>query len=231
MEFQRNLTSLRKLSNNNFRDLSKLPESIGMYLPILYYIFIVFMSYHRSYLHNLNEYCLCSDSGDLISLEHLCIDGTAISTLPLSVKNLKKLKGLDLSSNEKLRHVPDYIQYLSGLKVIYLSSTKILSLPGTIGKLVNLSYIVPYHTERLKRLLDELHQLTNLQGISLQYSDISSLPNIEVLQSLEKLDLHYTQKLQALLDGIFVGLNIRKMDLSASSISSLPQVYWTPSKP
>jgi Leucine-rich repeat (LRR) protein len=164
-----------------------------------------------------------SNAGNLISLERLCINDTAISTLPMSIKYLKKLKGLDLSSNRKLRHIPDYIQYLSGLEEIYLSRTKIVSLPGTIGKLANLSYIDLNYTGRLKRLPEELNSLTKLEEISLQCSGITSLSNIEGLQSLEILDLSGNTKLETLPAGIFAGLNISTINLSSCSISSLPK--------
>jgi Leucine-rich repeat (LRR) protein len=196
--------------------------SVSVYLYCLLYLLCIFHIINHTYISLMN-FSSISNAGNLISLERLCINDTAISTLPMSIKYLKKLKGLDLSSNRKLRHIPDYIQYLSGLEEIYLSRTKIVSLPGTIGKLANLSYIDLNYTERLKRLPDELNSLTKLKEIYLHCSGITSLPNIEGLQSLEILDLSKNTKLETLPAGIFAGLNISTMNLSWCSISSLPK--------
>jgi leucine-rich repeat protein SHOC2 len=246
-----NLKSLKNLKLAGFHDILGLPESIGKCLPILSFflkevnvqdkrhnriltllLMMHFPSFSKSgnlkklellMVRNASKMHYFGELGGLTSLKYLCINDTAISTLPLSIKYLKKLKVLDLSSNKKLRHIPDYIQYLSGLELIRLSRTKIVSLPGTIGKLANLSYIDLDYTERLKRLPDEFNSLTNLKVISLEHSGISSLPNIEGLQSLEKLDINGSTKLETLPDGIFAGLNIRTIDLSSCSISSLPK--------
>jgi len=53
-----NLKSLKILKLDGFHDLLGLPESIGKCLSILSSIFIVYISYHKSYLHIFDEFFL-----------------------------------------------------------------------------------------------------------------------------------------------------------------------------
>lgn len=80
--------------------------------------------------------------GGLRRLAHLTLDHTGIEALPNSIRRLKHLTALELSSSSALSYIPEGISALRGLEVLNLKNCGALTeLTEGIGSLTNLTRI------------------------------------------------------------------------------------------
>ncbi|XP_062175533.1 putative disease resistance protein RGA3 isoform X2 [Alnus glutinosa] len=92
-----------------------------------------------------------------------------------SIGKLKHLKYLDLSTNSKIKKLPDSITRLQNLQTLKLSRCKLLEeLPRDIKNLVNLRHLEIDICLGLSYMPVGLGQLTNLQTLSAFYVDSGS---------------------------------------------------------
>jgi internalin A len=93
-----------------------------------------------------------------------------------------------------LKEVPESVRDLKDLEYLLLSSNEIEELPQWIGELKALEY-VNLTGNRLRRLPDELTALTHLKVLWLLYNRLEELPDALQHLPLEKLELHGNREL------------------------------------
>jgi len=72
---------------------------------------------------------------NLEKLKYLDLSENNLTSLPNSIRNLEKLKYLDLSENN-LTSLPDFFETLKRLRTIYLSDNNICKIPATLSNIV-----------------------------------------------------------------------------------------------
>ncbi|CAK8543201.1 unnamed protein product [Lathyrus sativus] len=142
-------------------------------------------------------------------LRYLDLSDSSFETIPNSIANLKHLRSLDLSYNDKIRTVPYSICELLNLQVLWFHGcTKLEKLPKGLGKLINLRSLT-VTTKQSMLPHDEFASLNNLQTLrfyfcgNLKFLFKQPLPSIEELYfescgSLESLPLYIFPKLKTL---------------------------------
>ncbi|XP_045793320.1 disease resistance protein RGA2-like isoform X2 [Trifolium pratense] len=144
-------------------------------------------------------------------LRFLDLTDSSFDTLPNSIGELKHLRGLGLSNNNKLKRLPHSIFKLHNLQFLYLDGcTELETLPRGLGKMTNLR-LLSITTKQSVLTLTEFVNLNHLKCLVFQYcknmkfvfSGEQQLTSIETLclyscGSLESLPLHIFPKLQSL---------------------------------
>ncbi|MCP4762103.1 MAG: leucine-rich repeat domain-containing protein, partial [archaeon] len=128
-----------------------------------------------------------------------------LSFIPESIRKLKKLRILDLSSNgltlfsgvtpiggesnPGLNLLPDWFGNLTTLEELNLSWNKLTSLPESFGNLKNLK-ILHLYKNKIRKLPESIGNLKKLQEIYLSQNELTTLPNTFCdLRSLQEIDL------------------------------------------
>jgi midasin (ATPase involved in ribosome maturation) len=157
-------------------------------------------------------------------LRYLYLDYSSFETLPNSIVELKHLRVLSLSANNKIKRLPHSIFKLHNLQLLAVNGcTKLETLPKGLGKMTCLRYL--YITTKQSVLsLTEFANLKNLQVLAFRncknmkfvFNGTQKLTSIETLflfscGSLESLPLHIFPKLQSL---TIVDCNMLNMSLN-----------------
>jgi Leucine-rich repeat (LRR) protein len=91
-----------------------------------------------------------------------------LDSVPRSIKKLKYLRYLDLSSNYNIKKLPDSITWLQNLQTLRLSKCKSLKeLPRDIKKLVNLRHLELDGCKSLEELPGDIKKLINLKHLEI----------------------------------------------------------------
>ncbi|MDP3533514.1 MAG: leucine-rich repeat domain-containing protein [Alphaproteobacteria bacterium] len=171
--------------------------------------------------------------GDLENLEtlHLGRDrfsstkhtyGNKIATLPTSIKNLKKLKILNISYNN-ITFLPNEIGNLKNLTNLDLSANQLTILPNVIGNLNNLKEL-NLSNNKLTTLPDSVGNLNNLTELNLSNNKLTILPDsVGNLSNLTK--LYLSQNALSNLPNTTKNLiKLTELYVNANNITSFPNV-------
>jgi Leucine-rich repeat (LRR) protein len=100
-------------------------------------------------------------------LRMLDLSNRNLDSVPSSIRELKHLRYLDLSNNQKMKKLPDSINRLHNLQTLILFSCYSLEeLPRDIKKLVNLRHLEINDCHALMYMPHGLGQLNNLQTLT-----------------------------------------------------------------
>ncbi|KAF5459632.1 hypothetical protein F2P56_019566 [Juglans regia] len=105
----------------------------------------------------------------------ICLEGTGIKELPVSIENLTELKQLDLDDTG-IKELPSSIGNLTKLEVLSLNDTCIKELPSSIGNLSELEKLYLNGTV-IKELPSSFGNLAKLEALYLNGSSIEELPS------------------------------------------------------
>ena len=123
----------------------------------------------------------------------LNLSNSGITSLPSSIKRLKNLKYLYLSSTSKLLSLPPESGELSSLEILSLHASPISSLPPSIGRLEKLRCLNLGYTKKISNLPSTIGDLSNLEDLDLNSTGITTLPiSVGNLAKLKTLDLRYS---------------------------------------
>eukprot|EP00833_Pecoramyces_ruminatium_P001884 jgi/Orpsp1_1/1175916/evm.model.c7180000055710.1 len=116
-----------------------------------------------------------------------------------SLKNLKKLKVLDISwfNDNVLRSVPEFVYSLITLKQLIIRENKITSISDSLGNLKNLE-LLDLSNNRLTKFPAKLSELKNLKILNLGYNNINDeLPGyLNSFSNLEEIDLNGNENIK-----------------------------------
>ncbi|KAG2675476.1 hypothetical protein I3760_12G005600 [Carya illinoinensis] len=112
---------------------------------------------------------------EMVFLYGICLEGTGIKELPVSIENLTELKQLDLDDTG-IKELPSSIGSLTKLEVLSLNDTCIKELPSSIGNLSELEKLYLNDTV-IKELPSSIGNLTKLEALYLNGSSIEELPS------------------------------------------------------
>ena len=125
-----------------------------------------FFNYYRD-SPGIGRLCIPQEIGNLVNLKKLDISDTMIRSLPTSIRQLRCLKELNLSSTVNLLNLPEEIGNLMSLNVLNLYKSAIELLPPSIRKLKNLEELDLYETTISEKCLEEIKSLTSLKFLIL----------------------------------------------------------------
>ncbi len=178
--------------------------------------------------------------GLLFDLENFNLSGNSINgKLPESLKNLQKLKRLDLSdcrfendmweiitempnletlilNNAQVKTMPDKIGRLNRLKVLLLNQNEVSTLPLELSRLADLQ-ILGIADNYLEVLPDWFSGLKNLQTVHLQKNKIKTLPNYFVFPNLQELNLQENEIVE-LPDNLDESTNLKMLNISSNRL-------------
>lgn len=231
---QEELEDLNDIWGVNFsgRDLTELPESIGM-LSQLTTLFVYFneltslpesigklsLLTHLDVSYNELEY-LPESVGKLSLLTDLDASNNILKDLPGGIADLSRLTTLDVSENE-LDALPEGMDQLSALSTLNISNNRFISLPDGIGKLPSLTTLSMYYNE-LTDLPESIGALTGLESLDISHNPLECLPgSVCELTGLTELDISYN-RLKGLPENMFELPRLRKLNVSHNELTGLP---------
>jgi Leucine-rich repeat (LRR) protein len=142
-----------------------------------------------------------------------------LTHLPYSIRNLSKLKNLDLASNQ-LTKLPYSFYNLIDLTYVDLSNNQLTAL-HSIGRLINLEYLI-LSNNQLTRLPYSIGRLINLKYLLLNKNNLTRLPySIGNLKSLNTF-ITSNNLLKKLPDSIGELGNLTIFNVSNNHLSKLP---------
>ncbi|XP_027341683.1 putative disease resistance RPP13-like protein 1 [Abrus precatorius] len=172
------LKCLRVLSLSNYKNITELPDSIGM-LVLLRYLDLSSTSIKRLpdatfNLYNLQtlklSYCrylveLSDSLGMLVLLRHLDLSSNSIKRLPDATSKLYNLQTLKLSNCKSLVELPAQIGNLVNLRHLDISDTNLTEMPTQICRLQDLRTLTSFIVGKEDGLrISELRKFPYLQG-------------------------------------------------------------------
>jgi Leucine-rich repeat (LRR) protein/predicted transcriptional regulator YdeE len=115
--------------------------------------------------------------GKLDSLEYIYLQNNQISdSIPSSIRNLKRLRVLNLSNNN-IQTIPTEISELDSLRKLYLAKNELSILPSGIGGMGALEELFINNNQlNWNALPEEIGQLNKLQLLKLTNNKISYIP-------------------------------------------------------
>jgi len=125
------------------------------------------------------------------NLEYLSLEGNHIQFLPDSFSNIKTLKFLDLSYNQRIwgRQVIREVSDMEGLTTLALAGNRIYKVPPEIGKLTNLK-VLGLEENLITTLPPQIKRLRSLEVFYLGNNKIAEIPKeIGKMRSLQQLDV------------------------------------------
>ena len=148
--------------------------------------------------------------------------------MPENIKNLSKLKFLDVSYNPLIK-VPESIGNLKQLRMLILKGSWIKTLPDSIAGLENLQLLVLGAGEIgtpagcLKTLPESIGALKRLRWLLLSYNSLEKIPeSIGDLQDLIELDTR-ANELTSLPASIGNVKSLKILDISSNKLKGLPK--------
>lgn len=134
-----------------------------------------------------------SSIGDLEHVEYLDLHANKWTTLPESIKNLKKLKTLDIHLIEDLDHIPPIVFEISQLENLFARDCNIKKIPTEITKLKQLKNL-SLTGNQISELPEELKELTSLEFLYLDNNLLTVLNDIFITDGpLQYLDVSFNQ--------------------------------------
>lgn len=127
-----------------------------------------------------------------INLEYLSFKNDHLTTLPIGIGYLKKLKVLDLSGND-FKILPQSFSNLENLTELFLNDEKKMDIDKSLLVIENLPGLKILHLENdnLKKIPKNLLHFKNLQTLYLNNNKFKQLPiDLKLLKNLNYLDLH-----------------------------------------
>lgn len=112
--------------------------------------------------------------------------------LPEGIRKLTLLTYLDLSYNDLVGPIPDYIGDLTQLTHLYLNNNNPLGggIPSSFAKLSNLVELSLSHTQITGNIPDAIESLTALEYLDLSHCILDGpIPSLEALSNLKHLNL------------------------------------------
>ena len=142
-------------------------------------------------------------------------------SLPESIKNLEKLKYLNLSCNE-LKILPTSVDELSQLKFLDLGWNKFQSIPGFLAKVKSVkNFRLDLDHNEIKSIPHWIDNL-ELHYLNLRDNQIKVIPDsIGNLKSLEYLDLRENQ-IELIPESIGLNVSLKVLWLSNNKIKNIP---------
>ncbi|AES69619.2 putative P-loop containing nucleoside triphosphate hydrolase, leucine-rich repeat domain, L [Medicago truncatula] len=235
------LKRLRVLSLSKYKNITKLPDTIGKLVQLRYldlsFTEIESLPDATCNLYNLQTLILSSCEGltklpvhigNLVQLQYLDLSFTEIESLPDATCNLYNLKTLILSSCESLTELPLHIGNLVSLRHLDISETNISKLPMEMLKLTNLQTLTlflvgkPYVGLSIK----ELSRFTNLRR-KLIIKNLENIvdateacdANLKSKDQIEELEMIWgkqsedSQKVKVLLDMLQPPINLKSLNI------------------
>ncbi len=143
-------------------------------------------------------------------------------SLPESIKNLEKLKYLNLSCNE-LKILPTSIDELSRLKFLDLGWNRFQSIPGFLAKVKSVkNFRLDLDHNEIKSIPHWIDNLEALHYLNLRDNQIKIIPDsIGNLKSLEYLDLRDNQ-IELIPESIGSNSSLKVLWLSNNKIKRIP---------
>jgi Leucine-rich repeat (LRR) protein len=127
--------------------------------------------------------------GNVIELN---LNFSDIKKLPDSIENLNALRILFLNNNQ-LNSLPETLGNLRSLQTLALGENKLKELPNSIGQLGALKELI-LNGNRLTSIPNSFGDLISLEALNLEHNRLTSLPEtFGKLKSLEELDLSHNQ--------------------------------------
>ena len=152
---------------------------------------------------------------DMVVLQKLDLDGTAIKEIPSSIQRLRGLQYLNLAYCENLVNLPESICNLTSLRtLIVVSCPKLNKLPENLGRLQSLEYLYVKDLDSMNCQLPSLSGLCSLITLQLINCGLREIPSgICHLSSLQHLSLR-GNRFSSIPDGINQLYNLIVFDLS-----------------
>jgi len=156
-------------------------------------------------------------------LVYLKLKGCNFHSIPEKIFDLNKLNELHILGWENLKQIPDSIEKLRNLRVLYLKGVKLTSLTKSIGNLENLEELTLLNCQ-LNSLPESIGKLANLKKLNLGINNFTSL-SVGNLSNLEKLYLNNNQ-ITTLPESIKNLENLKLLKLNNNSIGAFPKLVY-----
>ncbi|XP_050234867.1 putative disease resistance protein RGA3 [Mercurialis annua] len=121
-----------------------------------------------------------------IGLRSLILRSCDVSEIPSSINNLIHLRQLDLSSNHRLRRLPENVCELYNLQTLDVGDCKFVKLPERVENLVNLRQLYNFGTKFLPKAVGRLTNLTTLTEFIIS-NDTETACSLRDLNNLNQL--------------------------------------------
>ncbi|XP_019091128.1 PREDICTED: disease resistance protein RPS4-like [Camelina sativa] len=152
-------------------------------------------------LINLNLENIPSSLGKMHALEKLNFSGNDFKSLPRTMKQLQKLKYLDLHNCCKLEALPPLTQVETLILSNCINLQSLLELPNLLED-HGIHHLLELELDNCKNVQSLSHQLshfTNLEKLDLSKHDFETMPaSIKELSSLRTISLNSCRKLKSL---------------------------------
>lgn len=115
-----------------------------------------------------------ADSGDLLGLEILSLQGNGLSSFLSEIQLLHNLKILNVSHNQ-ISHIPKEISQVGNIRQLFFNNNYIENFPSGLESLGNLE-ILSLAKNNLRHIPDILSSLKNLTVLNLEYNQLTIFP-------------------------------------------------------
>ncbi len=152
---------------------------------------------------------------------NLDLSGLGLTTLPLSIVQLRDLRRLSVEEN-RLRILPEFLGELTNLTILDVEENELEELPNSLGNLSNLR-ILYARRNLLATLPGSFQHLNNLEEAYLGYNKFTKLPEaICELENLESLDVR-SNKLVELPVAIGGLKKLRELYANNNELTTVPE--------
>ncbi|KAF3787066.1 scrib Protein [Nymphaea thermarum] len=126
-------------------------------------------------------------------------DNGSFATQPDCIEPLGGLQKLSLRGCQNIKHLPNIVRQMEGLKHLDLLETGIVELPPWLGYLTNLTHLNLSTTHQNDDILPELSHLTSLEELDLSGRNFgSSLSCISNFPRLQQLNVSGSKQLRSI---------------------------------
>lgn len=163
---------------------------------------------------------------DLISMkrEQVVTDEATLSPVAFFTRlsHQGNIPVLTIKRDDYVRTLPENINALTGLEILFIAHNPLRSIPGSVGDLSNLRHVLIQNTY-LNTLPPGVGNASSLEILSLQGNRIRQLPNVfSSLGRLETLNLAYNS-LSELPPSIADLTSLTLLDLTGNRFTSFPK--------